>query len=154
MGGVGPPPAPRVLDPVGLLLELFAGEYLGTFRSFITRNFGTPMGTNVYWCFLRDCVPVWLQDNQCQYQLRLGTKRTSLCARAFWAPSLPWWQELIRSPHQVRVCCVLSLHASRHRKSCGRLLNKGPDFSMCKSHVAFSHKRLKKKPLYCNVSRW
>ena len=43
MGGVGPPPAPRVKDLGGLLLELFAGEYL-PFWSFITRNFGTHNG--------------------------------------------------------------------------------------------------------------
>ena len=45
----GPPPAPRVQDLGGLLLELFAGGYLGTFRSFITRNFGTHIG---YQCIL------------------------------------------------------------------------------------------------------
>ena len=39
MGGVGPPPVPRVRDLGGLLLELSAGEFLGTIRSSITRNF-------------------------------------------------------------------------------------------------------------------
>ena len=39
MGGVGPPPAPRVSDLGGLLLELFAGDYL-PFWSFITRFCG------------------------------------------------------------------------------------------------------------------
>ena len=36
MGGVGPPPAPRVTDLGGLLLELDAGDCL-PFWSFITR---------------------------------------------------------------------------------------------------------------------
>ena len=52
MGGVGPPPAPRVQDLGGLLLELSAGEFLGTIRSSITRNFGTHIGYQCTTVFL------------------------------------------------------------------------------------------------------
>ena len=80
MGGVGPPPASRVSDLGGLLLKLFAGEYC-RFGPSSHGILARTLVSYVFSCLLRGCVPIWMKDNQCLYQLHLGEKRTH-CVRA------------------------------------------------------------------------
>ena len=104
MEGVGPPPAPRVSDLGGLLLELFAGDYCRfgpSSHGILARTFTS----NVLVCIARLRAHLDVRQPM-PVSASPGGKEDSLCARAFWGRSLPWWQALIRSPHLFRVHCA------------------------------------------------